>query len=177
TNSNKPGVVNMKFYHTLTMVKFKVKTDKEYTGTTITLKSISLAGVNTVGTLTPANTTSAWSAQGTPATFNVFPEGTKALNTTAVFVPTGTEKDDAYLMIPQRLSDAAVATITYSVKTGNDAETTNTATVKLNTSNVKAWDMNKNIVYTFVVGLKPIQFIAEVNDWDAVTGADFNVGF
>ena len=177
TNSKKPGVVNMKFYHTLTIVKFKVKTDKEYTGTTITLKSISLAGVNTVGTLTPANTTSAWSAQGTPATFNVFPEGTKALNTTAVFVPTGTEKDDAYLMSPQRLSDDVVATITYTVQTEGDAATTNTATVKLNTSDVKAWEMNKNIVYTFVVGLKPIQFIAEVNDWDDVTGADFNVGF
>ncbi len=176
TNSGTNGVVNMKFYHTLTMVKFKVKTDAAYTGTTITLKSISLAGVKTTGTLTPSNTTAAWTNQDNAVAMDVFPAGSKVLSTTDVFVPTGTEIDDAYLMIPQTLGDNVVATITYTVKTGDDAEVTNTATVKLNSdATVKAWDMNKNIVYTFVVGLRPIKFIAEVNDWADVQGASFNV--
>ena len=35
--------------------------------------------------------------------------------------------------------------------------------------------MNKNIVYTFVVGLKPIQFIAEVADWADAQNVTFNV--
>jgi len=178
TNSGTAGVVKMMFYHTLTMVKFKVKTDMDYAtaGTTITLKSISLAGVNTVGTLTPATETAAWSGQATPAAFNVFPSGSKALTTTEAFVPTGTEKNDAYLMVPQTLSDDVVATIVYEVKTGTDAAVTNTATVKLNSdATVKAWEMNKNIVYTFVVGLKPIKFIADVTDWADVQGASFNV--
>ena len=178
TNSGTKGVVNMKFYHTLTMVKFKVKTDADYAtdGTTITLKSISLAGVKTTGTLTPDNTTAAWSAQAGATPLNVFPTGTLALSTTEAFVPTGTEKDDAYLMIPQTLGDDVVATIVYEVKTGSDDAVTNTATVKLNSdATVTAWEMNKNIVYTFVVGLKPIQFIAEVADWADVTNASFNI--
>lgn len=171
------GDVKMEFYHTLTMVKFKVKTDADYaTGeTTITLKSIKLAGVKTTGTLTPDNTTAAWSALGGAATLDVC-KTDKTLTTSEIFVPTGTEKDDAYLMIPQTLGDDVIATIVYEVKTGTEDATTNTATVTLNTdATVKNWDMNKNIVYTFVVGLKPIKFIAEVADWAAKQDVSFDV--
>ena len=178
TNSGKKGVVNMKFHHALSMVKFKVNTDADYAadGTVITLKSIKVAAVNTVGTFKPAVTTpfGAWSAQGTPAEFTVF-NGTKALTTTAVFVPTGTEANDAFLMVPQTLSDNVKVTVVYTVKTGSDAEIENTAEIVLNTAldssknPITAWNMNQNTVYTFTVGLKPIQFIAEVVDWDAET--------
>ncbi|MBR6465962.1 MAG: fimbrillin family protein [Bacteroidales bacterium] len=177
TNSGTDGVVNMKFYHTLTMVKFQVKTDADYAtdGTTITLKSISLAGVKTTGTLTPDNTTAAWSAQAGATALDVC-TADKTLSTSAIFVPTGTEKNDAYLMVPQTLGDDVIATIVYEVKTGSDAAVTNTATVQLNTdATVKAWDMNKNIVYTFVVGLKPIKFTAEVADWAAKQDVSFDV--
>ena len=178
TNSGKKGVVNMKFHHALSMVKFKVNTDADYAanGTTITLKSIKVAAVNTKGTFKPAVATpfGAWSAQGTPAEFTVF-DGTKALTTTAVFVPTGTEANDAFLMVPQTLSDNVKVTVVYTVKTGTDAEIENTAEIVLNTAldssknPITAWNMNQNTVYTFTVGLKPIQFIAEVVDWDAET--------
>ena len=178
TNSGKKGVVNMKFHHALSMVKFKVNTDADYAtdGTVITLKSIKVAAVNTVGTFTPAVATpfGAWSAQGTPVEFTVF-DGTKALTTTAAFLPTGTEADDAFLMVPQTLADAVVATVVYTVKTGSDAEIENTASIVLNTAKdasnnaITAWNMNQNTVYTFTVGLKPIKFIAEVVDWDAET--------
>ena len=178
TNSGKKGVVNMKFHHALSMVKFKVNTDADYAanGTTITLKSIKVAAVNTKGTFKPAVATpfGAWSAQGTPAEFTVF-NGTKALTTTAVFVPTGTEANDAFLMVPQTLSDNVKVTVVYTVKTGSDAEIENTAEIVLNTAldssknPITAWNMNQNTVYTFTVGLKPIQFIAEVVDWDAET--------
>ncbi len=178
TNSGKKGVVNMKFHHALSMVKFKVNTDADYAanGTTITLKSIKVAAVNTKGTFKPAVATpfGAWSAQGTPAEFTVF-DGTKALTTTAVFVPTGTEANDAFLMVPQTLSDNVKVTVVYTVKTGSDAEIENTAEIVLNTAldssknPITAWNMNQNTVYTFTVGLKPIQFIAEVVDWDAET--------
>ena len=178
TNSGKKGVVNMKFHHALSMVKFKVNTDADYAadGTVITLKSIKVAAVNTKGTFKPAVATpfGAWSAQGTPAEFTVF-DGTKALTTTAVFVPTGTEANDAFLMVPQTLSDNVKVTVVYTVKTGSDAEIENTAEIVLNTAldssknPITAWNMNQNTVYTFTVGLKPIQFIAEVVDWDAET--------
>lgn len=184
TNSGKKGVVNMKFHHALSMVKFKVNTDADYAtdGTVITLKSIKVAAVNTKGTFTPAVTSpfGAWSAQGTPAEFTVF-SGSQALNTTAAFLPTGTEADDAYLMVPQILSDDVIVTVVYTVKTGSDAEIENTATIVLNTAKDKSdnaiteWAMNQNTVYTFTVGLKPIKFIAEVVDWDAITAADITI--
>lgn len=180
TNSGKKGVVKMKFHHALSMVKFKVNTDADYAtdGTVITLKSIKVAAVNTVGTVTPTfasgATTFAWSAQGTPAEFTVF-SGSQALDETAVTVPTGTEADDAYLMVPQELSDDVIVTIVYTVKTGSDAEIENTATVVLNLAKdssgaeIDEWAMNQNTVYTFTVGLKPIKFIASVYDWDEET--------
>lgn len=180
TNSGKKGVVKMKFHHALSMVKFKVNTDADYAtdGTVITLKSIKVAAVNTVGTVTPTfasgATTFAWSAQGTPAEFTVF-SGSQALDETAVTVPTGTEADDAYLMVPQELSDNVKVTVVYTVKTDSDAEIENTAEIVLNTAldssknPITAWNMNQNTVYTFTVGLKPIQFIAQVLDWDAET--------
>ena len=175
TNSGKKGVVNMKFHHALSLIKFKVNTDADYAtdGTVITLKSITLAGVNTKGTLTPqlASPFAAWSAQGTPASFNVFPAGSQVLTTTAVFVPTGTEAADSFLMVPQTLSNDVKATVVYTVQTGTDAGIENTATIQLNlakdsaNNDITAWAMNQNIVYTFTVGLKPIKFIAEVTDW------------
>jgi hypothetical protein len=181
TNSGKKGVVNMKFHHALSMVKFKVNTDANYgTDTKITLKSIKVAAVKTAGTFTPqtASPFGVWSAQGTPAEFTVF-NGTKQLTTVkpnADFLPTGTEATDAFLMVPQDLGDDVVVTVVYTVQTGTDAEVTNTATVKLNTAQggsplaaITKWAMNQNTVYTFTIGLKPIQFTADVVDWDAET--------
>lgn len=197
TNHGNEGIVNMKFYHTLTMVKFQVKTDENpnanppyvYTGTTITLKSITLAGVNTVGTLSPNNDhlTYDWSDATTPKEFNIFTSSEQnpglIVNSTGAWLPSKTAvaegtpgpAKDAYLMIPQTLSDNVKATIEYTVQTEGDDAVTNTAVVTLNTSDIKAWQKNKNIVYTFIVGLKPIKFIAEVADWDAVTGANFDI--
>ena len=177
TNSNKPGVVNMKFHHALSMVKFKVNADKEYANTTIKLVSIKVAGVKTAGTFTPqtASPYGAWTGQTTAADFNVYAGTPKTLTTTAEFLPTGTEATDAYLMVPQDLGADVIATITYSVKTDGDAEVTNIANVVLNTAKdknnvaINKWKMNQNTVYTFTVGLKPIEFIAEVSDWDAET--------
>lgn len=191
TNSGTDGVVNMKFYHTLTMVRFLVKTDVDYSqnSTVVTLKSISLAAVKTTGKLTPSTTSAGWASQNDAKAFDIFPasETGLALTATEKSLPSGgavtpatqstpiqTPTEDAYLMIPQDLGDDVVATITYTVKTGTsteEKEVTNIATVKLNSdANVQAWVMNKNIIYTFVVGLKPIKFIAEVADWaDAQT--------
>lgn len=177
TNSQVNGVVNMKFHHALSMVKFKVNTDKEYANTTIKLVSIKVAGVKTVGTFTPqtASPYGDWDGQTTAADFNVYAGTPKTLTTTAEFLPTGTEATDAYLMVPQDLGADVIATITYSVKTGEDAEVTNIANVVLNTAKdknnvaINKWKMNQNTVYTFTVGLKPIEFIAEVFDWDAET--------
>ena len=68
-----------------------------------------------------------------------------------------------------------------TVKTGSDAEISNTATVVLNTAKdasdnaIDEWEMNKNIEYTFTIGLKPIKFIAEVADWAAVTASTITI--
>lgn len=211
TNSERTGIVNMKFYHTLTMVKFQIKTDKDYnayvTGddntqqvdaansTVITLKNIKLTGVYSKGILSPKtdHLTFDWGTSASDSTtFQVFPtsksyEVTKDAawlpSTNKVEAGVSAVRGDAFLMIPQTLTDKVIATVTYTVKTGNDDPVTNTARVQLNLAEdanpsvgqtetvINKWKMNQNIVYTFVVGLNPIQFIAEVADWDDVTTA------
>lgn len=182
-NSTK-GVVQMNFHHMLTMVKFFVNTDKDYktsSYTVIKVKSVTLAGIYTENTVTPTyatgTTTFAWgTTPSNPQTYTIYPAGTdldlSSTGTTAVGLPTNVLAADSYLMLPQTLTNDAVVTITYTVQSGSDAAVENVATVKLNEALVgstplTAWEMNKNIKYTFTIGLKPIQFVATVDNWDA----------
>ena len=74
-------------------------------------------------------------------------------------------------MIPQILGDDIVVEIEYDVVT--DGVTTTNKFVgdnakKLNSvtgTTITAWNKNQKINYTFVVGLKPIEFTASVTDW------------
>lgn len=189
-NNSHKGVVSMKFHHALSMVKFKVNLDDTYTGTTIKLVSIKLSNINLTGVLAPKATYSPtlpfyWKSVSNPATvFTVFEETagqTVTKTTDGVFVPTGVENDDAFLMIPQTLGNTVKVTVVYTVQTGTDAAIENTAELVLNTAKDKSnnaiteWAMNQNTVYTFTIGLKPIKFIASVTDWDPVTESGITI--
>ena len=171
------GIVPFTFHHALTMVKFFVKTGDDYTGTTITLNKLTVKGVKFEGTVTPAwasgNTTFTWATIGDAADFDVCASD-KALTKNGAFFPTGVEVDDAYLMIPQGI-DAVKAEIKYTVSNGSDDPVVNTVTVDLKTTAVTEWAMNKNVKYTFTVGLKPIEFTAVVTDWDTEVEAGISV--
>ena len=191
TNSGTPGVVQMHFHHALSMVKFKVNTDEDYSlqSTVIKLRSLKVAAIKKTGKLTPqiASPFATWDNLDGATTFTIFEDLTTAfaslnptLTKTAVTFPTQFENDDAYLMIPQELGNEVLVTVVYDVKSGDDAIVRNTKEFKLNlavkhgtSTPITSWAMNQNTVYTFTIGLKKIQFIADVTKWDSETAGDY----
>ena len=171
------GVVPFTFHHALTMVKFFVKTGDDYDDVTITLNKLTVKGVKGEGTITPSwsagATSYAWAASGNGVDFEVCDDDAE-LSVNGAFFPTGVETDDAYLMIPQGI-DNVTAEIEYTVSNGDDDPVVNKVTVNLKTTAVTEWAMNKNVKYTFTVGLKPIEFTAVVTDWDTEVEAGISV--
>lgn len=178
------GVVPFVFHHALTMVKFFVIAEEDYgTDVTITLNSITLKGVKKAGTITPtyaSNATSfAWTATGDDATFAVCDTDAE-IDDAGSFFPVYTsdaENKAAYLMIPQALTNAKVD-IQYTVSMTGSDDVVNTVTdLPLTTTAVPSWDMNKNIKYTFTIGLKPIRFTASVEPWENEVEVPFTSPF
>lgn len=186
TYTSTSGTVALAFKHQLTKVRFVVKTDAAYPNTDITVTSVVLNKVKTQGTLTPTytsgtGTSTAWTDQAeaaTPISFTV-PNVNVVLTTAAQ--PATEAAGDCYLMLPQDLADEVEAVVTYTVKTGTDAEVINTQKIQLNTVKKNAtdvigkWDKNQNIVYTITIGLKPIKFTATVENWDAATNGGISI--
>ena len=200
----------------LTKVQFKFKKATGLGETTvIELVDAELAGINTTGTLTatyaqnasPAvnalgTTSYAWSAQGTPAGYEVFvntedPEdGSEIVLTESA----STVADaDIFLMVPQTIASATQKlNVTWNVKvydtaahaTANGAEgllssTLNSAELSFyddlkvsDTDDTAAsaiqWNRNDFITYTITIGPKPIWFTASVEGWAAEQNGYFN---
>lgn len=171
------GIVPFTFHHALTMVKFFVKTGDEYPDVTITLNKLTVKGVKGAGTITPSwnsgTTSFAWTTTGDAVDFPVCAKDT-ALVKDGFYLPTGKVADDSYLMIPQSI-DNVTAEIEYTVSNGDDDPVVNKVTVNLKTTAVTEWAINKNVKYTFTVGLKPIEFTAVVTDWDTEVEAGISV--
>ncbi len=152
----------LNFKHQLAKVQFLVNTNVTDENTKVTLNSLTVKDVKTTGTLTPAYGTefsTAWSGQAVPKDFPVYSSDMQ-LSATAVIKDTA----HTYLMVPQTLEDDVVATVVYTYKTGTDEAVKNTVDVKLNTieSNnaaITSWEKNNYIVYTFTIGLQPINLI------------------
>lgn len=182
------GVVPFTFHHALTRVQFLVKAQDDYEGATITLNNITVKGAYDNGTITPAfeegKTTYSWATPvGTnPAVYEVC-AGDANINTDGTYFPiiVGQQETQAadtvkyiYLMIPQDIADVT-AEIQYTVTSSdkNVDPVVNKVTVNLATTAVPEWIMNKNILYTFTIGLKPIEFTAKVTDWEDFTNVEF----
>ena len=128
------GTVNLPFKHMLTKVQFKFKKATGLGATTvIELVDAELAGIKTTGTLTatytqnasPAvnalgTTAYAWSAQGTPATYEVTlntedPESSDEIVLTESASTVATA--DIFLMVPQAIAaDTQKLNVTWNVK-------------------------------------------------------------
>ena len=182
------GIVPFNFNHALTMVTFYVKTDAVYSAATITLDTLIVKAVAD-GAVTPewgipqgettAKTTFSWNAGTELVEFPVYtkeanPATGAVLSTDGAYFPVNDSIQAAYLMIPQGIDDV-VAEIQYTVTSTdqNVDPVVNKVKVNLKTSNVTEWAINKNIKYTFTVGLRPIKFTAEVEDWDKLQYGDF----
>lgn len=168
--------VKFQFAHALSRLGYTVKLNKVYTGTTITLNNITLAGspdgktgaFHTKGTidLSKPSSTGLWTPSTSDAKQNFeWFTGTQNLTTDA----SDSKNPDAnYLfVIPQDFSaqatDKLYVIVEYTIKGYNGVETQMKNTVCKQLYNKfeqgKAYTINLNI------GLTPIEFDAEVTDW------------
>lgn len=159
------GSLNLKFKHMLSKVKVKVKLDREYSGISVKLNSLSLNDIFTGGTYTVA----ADLALGTWGSLS---------DKKALTLKSGTEEAIAIntqetefcdtLMIPQTVSDTpAFFNLSYTHTLAEGGERTVTKSIYLPGS----WEPNK--IYNYIINLSldvnNITVSAEINDMESTT--------
>ena len=178
--------VTFTFKHALSRLGYTVKLNKNYTGTTIKLNKITLAGSSdgtekafyTTGTIDLSKTSSTdfWTIS-TPAAKQKFDwfSGTQTLATTDYKNP-----DANYLfVIPQNFSatatDKLYVIVEYTIEGYKDVTTAmkNTVYKRLD----KEFEQGKAYTINLNIGLTPIEFNAEVNDWDPKNGESIDASW
>ena len=183
TKANK--TVTFTFNHALSRLGYTVKLNDDYTGTTIKLNKITLAGSNDgtkqafykTGTIdlsytssTTGSTTSLWKPSEEKQNFVWF-SGDDQLKTVAA-----TNPETKYLfVIPQKFSASASDqlyvivdyTITYSDNT--------TVITKVYKQLDKEFEQGKAYTLNLTIGLTPIEFDADVTKWNPKDG-EINIG-
>lgn len=164
-------VVDLKFYHMLTQIRFKGITDAP-SGATVKVNSVLLEGLFNKGTLAPdvAAASSVWTVDETSTDDYSVTMKDIALPSTKVD-PTAeavalADPDQTLLLLPQTISDVSYISITYTITTTSPARTiTQTESIPLKSLLAK-WERNNQIVYVFTIGLHPIEISASAEDWD-----------
>ena len=188
TKTDKP--VKFTFNHALSRLGYTVKLKDAYSDATIKLKKITLAGSAdgtkgafykngtidlsyTPSTTTSPTTASLWtiSASEEKQYFEWF-SGDKQLSKTDT-----KNSDTEYLfVIPQDFSkteenaDALYVIVEYTIQTGTTAIMTSKVCKKLD----REFLQGKAYTINLTIGLSPIDFDAEVTDWDTING-DINI--
>lgn len=186
-NSGTGKKVNFKFAHALSRLGYTVKTNSNDASTTITLKTITLAGsadgktnaFYTKGTIDlskalskpTTSTTDLWATSNTDTKqkFDWF-SGTQSLATTY------TNPDTEYLfVIPQDFSkpeeNALYVIVEYTIKYEDEKTMTNkvSSQLKLNFEQGKAYTIN------LTIGLTPIEFdVTTVEGWTDINQVEIN---
>ena len=186
TNQTKTGnPVKFTFKHALAKIGYSVKTNTAYTGATITLKKITLAGsadgttkaFYTKGTIdlskSSTSTTDLWATSDTDTKqkFDWF-SGTQSL------VTTYTNPDTEYLfVIPQNFSkttenaDALYVIVEYTIKYEDEKTVTNTVSSQLKQN----FEQGKAYTFKLTLGLTPIEFDATtVEGWTDTNQGEIN---
>lgn len=177
TKANK--TVTFKFKHALAKIGYKVQLNGDYTGTTIKLNKITLAGSNDgkgtnkafykKGTIdlsyTSSTTTSLWTPSEEKQDFEWYSGDDQLSKTTAVENP----KTKYLFVIPQDFSqqtenaDKLYVIVEYTISYTNGATATMTSTVS--SPIVKNFEQGKAYTINLTIGLTPIEFDATVEDW------------
>lgn len=185
--NSSPKKVEFKFAHALSRLGYSVKLKEAYSGATITLKKITLAGsatepikeaFYTKGTIDLSKTSSdanLWTIS-TPAEkqyFNWF-SATQALSTT-VYNNLNTE----YLfVIPQDFSqktsgaDELYVIVEYTVELPLQTGTTGPMTTSVSKKLEKNFEQGHAYMINLTIGLTPIEFDAEVTPWGKDDSSD-----
>lgn len=178
--NSSPNKVKIQFAHALSRLGYSVKLKEAYTGATITLKKITLAGsateptkeaFYTKGTIDLSKTSSdanLWTIS-TPAekqNFNWF-SATQALNTTVYNNP----NTEYLFVIPQDFSqktsgaDELYVIVEYTVELPLQTGTTGPMTTSVSRKLEKNFEQGKAYMINLTIGLTPIEFDAEVTPW------------
>lgn len=161
--------VKFTFKHALAKIGYSVKSKDNYDQTTITVKSIKLAGSEdgntkafyTNGTIDLSKDNEAanlWTTalNDTKQNFTWLPNET--LSTTKH------ETTDYLFVIPQDFSGTAnklYVVVEYTVKTGNTVELKNKVSMPISTN----FKQGKAYMINLIIGLTPIEFEAKVDSW------------
>ena len=181
TKANKP--VTFTFKHALSRLGYTVKLNKEYTGTTITLKKITLAGSENGAqkAFYPKGTIDLSTGDWTPSTtddklkFEWFTTTSgKKLSTTAA----DNEADNYLFVIPQKFSASATdklyVIVEYTIEgyKGVTTPMTNTVWQKLE----QEFKQGKAYTINLTIGLTPIEFDVDVvTGWDPTNGTPIEI--
>ena len=180
TNQTKENIANtnnkvkFKFAHALSRLGYTVKLNNDYTGTTITLNKITLAGsadentnaFYTAGTIdlsytSSSTTASLWNTSSSDKqNFTWFSSDQKLTNSVA-------NNTEYLFVIPQDFSASATdklyVIVEYTIKDYNGVTTPmkNTVYKKLE----KNFEQGKAYTINLTIGLTPIEFDADVTPW------------
>ena len=176
--------VKFKFAHALAKIGYTVKTNVVGTATTITLNKITLAGSDTEpatgafytkGTIDLSKenkATGLWTNVEGKQYFTWFTEN-QQLTVSSVPNP------NYLFVIPQDFSDAAsddlyvIVDYTINYNTGAAATMTSQVSSKI----TKKFEQGKAYTINLNIGLTPIEFNAEVNDWDPKDGESIDASW
>lgn len=189
TKTDKP--VTFTFNHALSRLGYTVKLNGDYTGTTIKLNKITLAGSNDgkgtnkafykKGTIdlsytsstTTSPTTSLWKPSEEKQDFEWYSGDDQLSKTTAVENPT----TEYLFVIPQDFSqttpgaDELYVIVEYTIQTGSTATMTSKVYQKLG----KKFEQGKAYTINLTIGLTPIEFDAEVTGWEPTDGTPIDI--
>lgn len=174
--------VTFNFKHALSRLGFTVKLNKEYTGTTITLNKITLAGsVNgDVKAFYPKGTidlsTGNWTTSTTDEKLKF--EWSTTTSGTELSTKAADNTADNYLfVIPQDFSASAAdklyVIVEYTIKGYKNVTTPMTNTVYKQLK--QEFEQGKAYTINLTIGLTPIEFDAEVTGWDPVNGTPIDI--
>ena len=192
TNKKKADkTVTFTFKHALAKIGYTVKTNVVGEGTTITLNKITLAGSTaadptkafyTKGTidLSKPNGTDLWTTSTFPDRQNFeWYKGTYNVTTSASHPDNNREKNKDYLfVIPQNFEpgkDDLYVIVDYTINYNTGVPATMQCSV--NSKIEKNFEQGKAYTINLNIGLTPIEFNAEVNDWEPKDGESIDASW
>ena len=188
--------VHLSFKHALSSILFTARTKDTYTGTTITLKEISLLNIKSSGTFnqtlkdangeTTAANTEVWAGQNEPKNYvisglnqildaNAYYPSTNGTGSPAV--ADGLRKSD-FILLPQKFEIyAPIPTIQvkYTIESPDSAPIEQVQEVPLRTL-TDEWKWGYRYIYNLIIALDKIYFEPYVTPWtDASGGYDITL--
>ena len=187
------------FYHALSQIQFRVRTDYDYTQDDVEFKvdSVRIANIDLSGDVKFENGGISWSDNAAQTESKLYYQTTQVV-TYAATDAASANYGRALVMIPQNANadnpattsviEGTTITIGYTMKQKDYATISGTVTVAAPWSKVKegdtvhdpaaavaAWEAGKKYVYTLCFKLNEITFAPDVNDWVEVDVQTINV--